>query len=227
MNQTLTTGTTQTSAPASGKSTTSARRMLTCGIVAGPLFVTTATAQALTRDGYDLTRHPISMLSLGDYGWIQITNFIVTGLLAIGFAVGIRWVLYPGRAALWGPILVAAFGIGLIIGGVFVTDPAFGFPSGAPEGMPADRSWHSLVHDIAPALSVDGLVIACFVFARRFAGRRQRGWQVYSVLTALVVIGLTWLPTMDGISVRLAVAVTVLYAWTTALAVYLRRQVDG
>jgi len=39
-----------------------------CGIVAGPVFLATALTQAYTRDGFDLARHPISLLSLGDLG---------------------------------------------------------------------------------------------------------------------------------------------------------------
>ena len=43
-------------------------------------------AQALTRDGFDLTRHPWSLLTNGDLGWIQITNFVLTGLMVLAFA---------------------------------------------------------------------------------------------------------------------------------------------
>lgn len=206
----------------SGKSEISTRRLLGCGIVAGPLFVGTAAIQAVTRDGYDLTRHPISLLSLGELGWIQIANFVLTGLLSIAFAVGVRRVLHPGRAGTWGPVLLAVFGLGMVLGGVFVTDPWLGFPAGVPE--PAGTSWHARVHDIAPALAVDSVIVACFVFVRRFAGLQLRGWQVYSAATAVAVLVLTGWPSLNGISVRLAVAVTLALAWITAIAVHLRRR---
>lgn len=208
----------------SGRSTTTTRRLLDCGIVAGPLFVGAAAIQTVTRDGYDLTRHPISMLSLGDLGWIQIATFVLTGLLSIALAVGTRRVLHPGRAGTWGPVLFALFGLGMIIGGVFVTDPSLGFPAGAPEGTPTEVSWHGRVHDLAPALAIDSLIIACFVFVRRFAGLGQRGWQAYTAATAVAVLLLTAWPSLDGISVRLAVAVTLALAWITAIAVHLRRR---
>lgn len=57
-------------------------RLLTAGTVAGPLFLAVWALQAITRDGFDPDRHPISLLSLGDLGWIQITNFVVTGATA-------------------------------------------------------------------------------------------------------------------------------------------------
>jgi hypothetical protein len=164
------------------------------------------------------------MLSLGDLGWIQIANFVLTGLLSIAFAVGLRRVLHPGRAGTWGPVLLGVFGLGLILGGVFVTDPSLGFPAGAPEGMPTEVTWHSRVHDIAPGLAVDGIIVACLVFVRRFAGLRERGWQAYTASTATAVLALTAWPSLDGISVRLAVAVTLALAWTTALALHLRRR---
>jgi hypothetical protein len=49
-------------------------RLLMCGIVAGPLFLAVWFVHAVTREGFDLTRHPMSLLSLGDLGWIQIAN---------------------------------------------------------------------------------------------------------------------------------------------------------
>jgi len=98
-------------------STTLTRAFLACGVVAGPLFVLVALLQVLFRDGFDLSRHPLSLLSLGEWGWIQISNFVVGGLLAIGFAIGLRRVLRPGRRATWAPLLVGGYGLGLIAGG--------------------------------------------------------------------------------------------------------------
>src|SRR6266700_4184652 len=66
------------------------RAMLAAGIVAGQLFIVASLVQVLTRQGFDLTRQPISMLSLGDLGWIQIANFEVTGLLVLACAVAMR-----------------------------------------------------------------------------------------------------------------------------------------
>jgi hypothetical protein len=62
------------------------RTLLGAGVVAGPLFVITVAVQALTRDGFDLRRHPLSMLALGEHGWIQVINFIAAGVLSLIFA---------------------------------------------------------------------------------------------------------------------------------------------
>src|SRR5688500_8785847 len=63
--------------------TTRTRRLLACGIIAGPVFLTVTMVQAITRRGFDLSRHPVSLLSLGDFGWLQIANFVVTGALCV------------------------------------------------------------------------------------------------------------------------------------------------
>ena len=45
-------------------------------------------AAGAVRDGYSALHQPGSMLSLGAGGWVQIANFIVTGLLMVACAVG-------------------------------------------------------------------------------------------------------------------------------------------
>src|SRR5687768_11354689 len=91
--------------------TTGTRRLLAAGVLAGPLFVVVVLIQLAITPGFDLGRHPISLLSLSDNGWIQIANFVLGGLLAIAFAVGTRRVL-TGRASTWGPRLLAVYGLG-------------------------------------------------------------------------------------------------------------------
>ena len=73
-------------------------------------------------------------MSNGSLGWIQVGSFIVSGLLVIAGAVGMRQRLHPGRAGTWGPILLALYGLGLIGAGIFVADPMDGFPPGSPAG---------------------------------------------------------------------------------------------
>src|SRR5690554_81317 len=99
------------------------RFMLIGGALAGPLYVIVALIQAFTRPGFDLTRHSVSLLSLGDLGWIQIANFVLSGLLVIAGAVGLRRTMDAGSGSVWGPRLIAAYGLSLIGAGIFVADP--------------------------------------------------------------------------------------------------------
>jgi hypothetical protein len=197
------------------------RRLLIGGLLSGPLFVIVAAAQVLTRDGFDLSRHPLSLLSLGDLGWIQVANFIVAGMLAIGFAIGARRVLRAGRGSRWVPILIGIYGAGLVAGGIFVADPALGFPPGTPDGIPSTFSWHGTIHAIAPPVAFLALIGACFVLARRDAAEARRGWAVYGALTGVSAFVLSAPIPPEGASIRLAVAVAIGAAWVSALAVRL------
>ncbi|WP_205324416.1 DUF998 domain-containing protein [Glycomyces sp. YM15] len=167
------------------------RRLLACGVLAGPLFVATTIAQAATRDGFDPVVHPLSMLSLSDLGWIQIANFIVCGLLALVGAVGLRRGLDSGPGAKWGPRLFGLYGIALVWGGVFVADPAFGYPVGTPDGAPAEQSWHSILHAFAAPVAGIALLAASFVFARRFGREGQGLWRAACFGVPVLDVALT------------------------------------
>jgi len=193
---------------------------LGCCIIAGPLFVMASLAQAFTRTGFDLGRHPISLLSLGSLGWIQVANFVVSGVLYIVGAVGLRDALRPSRGGTWAPRLVAITGVGLIIAGVFTADPGAGFPPGAPAGAPA-MSWHGVLHEVGFALSFLGALAACGVFARRYAALGRRGWAVAAIATVVAVLIIAGWPDLNTLSVRLVIATAVLFGFLSAVAAQL------
>lgn len=222
MSRTTTGGSVAVPSAASETSTYVTRALLACGLVAGSLFMVVALVQAFTRPGFDLRRHAISMLSLGDLGWIQITNFELTGVLAVALAIGMRRALHPDRAGTWGPLLIAAYGVGFIIAGVFRIDPALGFPPGAPEGF-TGFSWHASLHFLGFTVAFIGLIAACFVFARRFAGLQHRGWAAYCAGSgvaafALIALGMT---NLVAASVAFAVMGIVTSGWIAVIALRL------
>ena len=180
--------------------------------------------QALTRPEFNLIRHDLSLLSNGDLGWIQITNLVLTGLLVGVFAVGMRQALYAGRGRTWGPILLGIYGLGLIGAGFFTADPAFGFPPGTPVDAHA-MSWHGLLHFICGGVGFLALIAACFVFARRFASQRQRGWAVYSLATGVIFfaafVGIAMGSGQSWSVIGFWIGVVVAWAWISALAVKL------
>jgi hypothetical membrane protein len=203
-----------------------ARAMLTCGVIAGPLFVATVIVQILTRDGFDLRRHPISLLSVGQYGWIQVTNFILAGVLSIVFSIGVARVLIDGPGSRWAPRFFGLFGVGLLIGGIFKADPALGFPVGAPEGYPEHITTHGMIHAFAPPLSFLSLIAACLVIARRFAADGQRSAALVTRIVSAVCFVLS-VPVGPGFSIRLFLAVALAFAWLAWYALYLRRQLKA
>lgn len=168
--------------------------MLTAGIIAGPFFIIVALLQAFTRAGFDLVRHPASLLSLGDLGWIQIANFVLTGLFFIACAVGLAQASMTGIGYKWVPRLLVVLGIGLIMGGVFTADPALGFPPGAPEGVPATMSWHSMIHGFAPIIGFTAHVAALFILARRFGKQGEGGLMWTTILVGVAMFALANIP---------------------------------
>jgi Protein of unknown function (DUF998) len=191
------------------------RNLLYFGIVAGPLFIAASLIQAFTRTGFDLARHPLSLLSLGSLGWVQIVNFVVSGILYVLGAVGLRAALRQSRGGTWAPLFVGLSGIGLIIAGAFAADPGAGFPPGAPAGAPT-MSWHGLVHEIGFILSFVGAIGACAVFARHYAALERRGWMVAALATPAAAIVVTGWPDLNTLSVRLVIATAILFGFLTA-----------
>ena len=200
------------------------RALLVCGVIAGPLYIIVALLQALTREGFDITRHEVSLLSNGDVGWIQITNFLVTGLLVIAGAIGMQRKLRSSRGRDWGPILVGVYGLGLIGAGIFVADPSLGFPPGTPADV-ATISWHGILHFICGAVGFLALIAACFVFARQFAVLGQRGWAVYSVATGVLFFaaffGVASGQSQSWSVIGFWIGVVLIWAWISSISVRL------
>jgi hypothetical membrane protein len=158
----------------------------------GPtLFVAAFLIEGATRPGYSAWHTLVSQLSLGDQGWMQIANFIASGVLIVAFAIGLRRVLRTGTGARAGPILLGAVGVGLIIAGFFATDPGLGYPPGTADGFSASLSTGGSVHVFGALLFVVALALACFVLARRFAtDERAPSWARYSVASGVLVVAL-------------------------------------
>ncbi|GAA4287818.1 DUF998 domain-containing protein [Georgenia daeguensis] len=202
------------------------RTMLSCGVVAGALFVATTAVQAVTREGFDLRRHGISLLSHGDLGWVQTTNFVVSGLLVAGFAVGVSRMPHPGgRGALAAPLLGVA-GLGLVLAGSFRVRSYGGFPAGAAPAGPSTAARDGLLHDVGTVLAINAGLLACLALARRFARSGERGWARYSVVTAVAGAALAWWP-FGGTAVRLALVTVVLMSWVSLVAARLLREQDA
>jgi hypothetical protein len=205
-------------------------RLLWCGVIAGPLFVGVFLVEGATRAGYDPVRLPVSLLSLGEGGWMQIVNFLVNGALLLALAIGVRDALRERAApSTWGPLLLAGVAAGTLGAGIFSTDPGGGYPP----GVSYEPSLHGTLHDLVSLVIFLGLPAAVLVFARWFARRDERGWAVYSALTGLVFVagfGLMLvgfnaqndLSRVAGLIQRIDVAIG--WGWIALFAIYLLRQ---
>jgi hypothetical protein len=104
------------------------RSLLGYGVLAGAVYLAAGLALALTREGFDFSQHPLSLLMLGERGWLQRANFGVTGLMTIAAAAGFARALRGTKAAARAGALLAGFGVMLVLSGVFPPDPMAGFP---------------------------------------------------------------------------------------------------
>jgi len=212
--------TTQTvTATVTTTSATAARRLLTAGTLAGPVFVVTYLAQAFTREAFDITRHPASLLANGDLGWIQTTNFVVSGALCIAAALGLRRTI-AGRGRKWAPRLLAQYGAGLLLAALFPADPAQGFPAGTPADY-AEISPTGVGHMFAGTIGFTGLIALCFVLASHYRGTGRTAFARWSTATG-TIFALAFAGVIAGGGARpsiVAFSTAVILAWTWLAAV--------
>lgn len=162
------------------------RFLIAGGAIGSLLFIIVFLIEGATRPGYSAWHNFVSSLSLSDQGWMQIANFLMCGLLTLGFAIGLRQVFRTGRSSVWGPILLGVFSLALIVAGLFATDPSLGYPVGTHSSGP--QTLHGIIHGIAGLITFSSLAIAGFVMARRFAGDPNwKGWALYSTITGTLV----------------------------------------
>ncbi|MFC5065441.1 DUF998 domain-containing protein [Actinomycetospora atypica] len=170
------TATLRTTAPAP----TTDRRLLLAGTVAAPLWGAVALAQAALRPDFDFSTQPLSLLSTGPLGWVQIANFVVGGVLAVLGGAGLR------RAAPedpWLGRLAVGYGLGFVAAGVLVMDPV------GSTGL----SGHAVGHMLVGTLAFVALAGACLVLAVRFRrGGRGRRAAVSVAAAVSVVAGNAW-----------------------------------
>ena len=189
------------------------RLLLGCGLVAGPLYLAVGLAQAFLRDGFDLSRHPLSVLANGPGGWVQTANFVITGLLVLAAAIGFRRALVPKSRAL--SVFLGAFGASVLAAAVFRADPMDGFPVGTPLGPPTSISTFGLIHFAVGGLGFICLAVSCFLAARALSHSGSRSLSRLSVLCGLIVlVGFFGTVAIPNSSPVLGIWIAVVVGWT-------------
>ncbi len=160
------------------------RFYLSCGVLGGMIFILTSILQSLFRDDYFGMRYPVSSLSIGDYGWIQIVNFLVAGILCCLFARGLYLALQPYSRSLWTPFLVFAVGIGLAGAGIFPTDPVYGYPPSAPLIL-SQYTFSGYMHEAFSVFVFVGLPVVCFKSRIIFLKMGNHRLATYSLISGM------------------------------------------
>jgi hypothetical protein len=156
------------------------------GIIFGPLFYLLILIQMAIRPGFDITVHPISLLALGNLGWIQTMNFIGCGILAIIGSIGMKLKMDGISPSNLIPLFLSLFGIGLIIAAIFPADPSLGFPPGSPSGTPSTLSQHAMLHGVGFFLAFGSLMICCFILGRWWNNQRNKSYGIMSIATGII-----------------------------------------
>lgn len=201
-----------------------ARRALLAGVVAGPLLAAVSFAQIPFRDGFDMTRHAFSFLLLGPGATLQVVNYLLVGGLFVVSGHGLRDAL-GGRFGRVAQVLATLQGAGLIVAGLFPPPPSFGYPAGAPAGLPAKSTTDGVLHGLGFVVGVTastGLLIALAAWFRR---RDDRRWAAVAFVTALAMPVVPATATQPYGTVLLYVFVTAGWVVTSALYARIRRLV--
>ena len=197
------------------------RALASAGVIAGPLFLATATIEGARRPDYDPVRHPISSLALGPRGWVQAVNFAFTGSLYLATAAGVR-----GPRNRLPAIVFGLCGAALLTSAVFRTDPVSGYPPGTPD-IPTPSTRIGRAHDISGVPIFLGIPAMQLTAAVRGVRKGHPAWAGYSAVSgatmAAAVVGATaafgqaprWAP-YGGLLQRVAVVTGL--GWLTSLA---------
>jgi Protein of unknown function (DUF998) len=206
---------------------------IACGVVAGPLFVSSFTVIGARRVGYDWRRHAVSSLAAGEGGWAQRANFVLTGALYCIAAHGLA--RSPRRAGASRVVraLIFGVGVGLVGSGLFVTDPVAGFPppsrgqDGADRAVPVAPSRSGKLHNLCAIPIFAGIPVAALISATSAARSREYRWASYSAGSALSMMSAFMLfGAAFGGKLRLAgrggvfqrISITAGFGWLSALS---------
>ena len=163
------------------------------GMLAGPIFITVVVLLTavewdfLHRAGWTVfgnneIPYP-SYTALGPYGYVQVANFFIAGVLVLTLVQGLsaylhRWTGTTGR------LLLALAGVAMCAS-AFRTDH-----------VPGPVSWHGAIHAISFFV-----VVAGSTFGLLFAGlslRREPGWRSFGTATACLTAWQVLMFTIGG-----------------------------
>jgi hypothetical protein len=197
------------------------------GMIAPLLFVGIFTLEGWFRPNYRPLSMYVSALSLGARGWIQITNFIIFGVLLLVFTSGVFSEFREGKAAKSGIVLLVILACSYLFSGPFVMD--------AMGTLRQDFSIHGTIHGILGGIAFSIMPITCFIFSRRF--REVPKWQSFqngtfflgitSTLAVILLTIATKFPSMEdyfknwiGLIQRLAIVSFMVWVFLFALRLY-------
>jgi len=150
------------------------------GGIGSALFVIVFTVEGCLRPGYSTLSTYVSALSLGPRGWVQITNFIVSGILMLVFSRGIAIAFRNEKRPQAGPVLLGIVSAGMFLSGPFLMD-ATGTPL-------AQASVHGLVHGSTGSIVFLLMPVSCLVCYRGLrTGPNRQAFGTWTLITGMLL----------------------------------------
>jgi hypothetical membrane protein len=147
------------------------------GIIGPAWFTSLVVLQGLLLPEYSHVRMPISALAAWPTGSIQDLNFLVTGSLAMIFAIALHRSVQPTPRGIVGAGLLALGGLGVALSGVFPWRMIDGVPTEPP------------AHAAAAILTFTATGLGLVAFSRRMSSDpRWRDRAAYTMLTGITVL---------------------------------------
>lgn len=141
--------------------------LIGCGF-GGLLFISAFVILGALAPDYSPIKDTISALELTSLALAQRVNFAIFGLLACGFAIGLRRELTPGPGSIAIPLFQTLTGVGVIGDSIFIYEP---------------------LHMVCDLVAFNAGLVVLFLFAWRFRGEtRWKGWGAYSIATAILMM---------------------------------------
>ncbi len=187
------------------------RLLLLAAVAAALLFFIVPTIAIYRRPAFDIERHAISMLSLGEGGWVMKSVFIVSGLLTALCAAGLYRALSQGWPGIVGAALIALFAVGLVLAGLFDAPAGLGFPAGTPLDQQPVMTREAEIHGLAFMIAFSGLILACFAFALHFF---MGGQGVVALVSGAVGLAL---PILIALGMSSTIAPGIAFYWAAML----------
>lgn len=212
--------------PTFDRSAAITRSLLGYGVLAGVFYMTAALILGLTRDGFDFSAHPLSILMLGEGGWMQSVNLIVTGAMVIAAAAGFARSMDGSASARRTGVLIGIFGVALIGSAIFPPDPMVGFPPGTET---TEASMSGILHLALGAIGFLCLAAAGLVVAGWFSKQSLSGMDLYSRISAAIIaigfVAAATVPPENGGILALWIAVVTAWLWLGISSATLYRSV--
>jgi len=159
-----------------------------CGTIAGVFFTLSWIIQEAFRETYNPLMHPISSLSFGPTGWIQVATFFITGVLTLLFAYGL-WNIWKSEKGIsqWVPIFVIICALAFIGSAIFTSDFANGYPAGAPVVI-TNPTFSGIMHQTCVSLLFFSTPLGCFIIGNYFAYKKELKWLLFSSISGLMFL---------------------------------------